>query len=91
MSVGRRAAAAAILVIGLTAAPASASTASQTGADPSPFVSDEDMPALYTPPADIPSVPGSIIRSEPMSYHSDPLHVTQLPGTATRVMYTSRD
>ncbi|KRE37946.1 hypothetical protein ASG73_10125 [Janibacter sp. Soil728] len=91
MSVGRRAAAAAILVIGLTAAPASASTASQTGADPSAFVSDDEMPAFYTPPEQIPGERGAIIRSEPMTYYGDALHVSELPGTATRMMYTSRD
>lgn len=55
-----------------------------------PTTSDDEMPAFYTPPASFPGRPGELIRSEPMDYHYDPLHVTQLPGTASRMMYTSR-
>lgn len=49
------------------------------------------MPAFYTPPAEIPAQEGTVVRSEPMTYYQDPLHLTELPGTATRMMYTSSD
>lgn len=78
-----------------TAVIASSSAVVMTPADATPVVASiagqDVMPAFYTPPASIPSERGAIIRSEPMEYHQDPLHVTQLPGTATRIMYASRD
>lgn len=56
-----------------------------------PQTSADEMPAFYNPPETLPREAGTVIRSEPMPYHQDPLHITQLPGTATRMMYTSSD
>ncbi|WP_228918773.1 lipase family protein [Streptomyces sp. DH20] len=51
------------------------------------------IPAFYTPPAELPSGNGKLIRHEPLSLGlSLPgLDGRRLPGTATRLMYTSTD
>lgn len=48
-------------------------------------------PAFYEPPAQIPSTPGTIIRSEPANFLLDPLNLSSSLVTATRVMYSSTD
>ncbi len=50
-------------------------------------------PAFYTPPAELPAGHGKLIRHEPLSLGlSLPgLDGRRLPGTATRLMYTSTD
>ncbi|MFJ9860061.1 lipase family protein [Streptomyces albogriseolus] len=51
------------------------------------------IPAFYTPPAELPPGNGKLIRHEPLSLGlSLPgLDGRRLPGTATRLMYTSTD
>ncbi|MEV6358624.1 lipase family protein [Streptomyces hydrogenans] len=71
----------------LASAPASA-------ADTEPVVSrGVTIPAFYTPPTELPSTDGALIRTEPMSLGlSIPgLDGRPLPGTATRLMYKSTD
>jgi pimeloyl-ACP methyl ester carboxylesterase len=47
--------------------------------------------AFYTPPAQLPSQPGSIVKTEPMPVFATlPGGAGQWPVTAQRVMYTSR-
>ncbi|MEU7718142.1 lipase family protein [Streptomyces tibetensis] len=71
-----------------------AGTADATVTDTAPVVSrGVDIPAFYTPPAQLPAANGALIRQEPL-----PLGVSlpgldgrPLPGTATRLMYKSTD
>ena len=50
------------------------------------------IPDFYTPPANLPSANGSLIRSEPLPLAlSLPGLGSTLPGTATRIMYKSTD
>lgn len=50
------------------------------------------IPAFYTPPANLPSANGALIRSEPLPLAlSLPGLDGPLPGTATRLMYKSTD
>lgn len=46
--------------------------------------------AFYTPPAQLPSEPGSVIKTEPMTVFAAPPSVTGWPVRAQYVMYTSR-
>ncbi|MBE7323566.1 alpha/beta fold hydrolase [Nocardioides sp. Y6] len=49
---------------------------------------------FYTPPTDLPATDGTVVRSEPMKLGiSFPLlgRQTRLPGTATRILYTTTD
>jgi pimeloyl-ACP methyl ester carboxylesterase len=48
-------------------------------------------PAFYEPPASVPSTPGTVIRTEPATFFLDPLGLSDLSLTATRVMYASKD
>ncbi|MFF7445738.1 MULTISPECIES: lipase family protein [unclassified Streptomyces] len=71
----------------LAGAPASA-------ADAPPVVSrGVTIPAFYTPPAELPSTNGALVRTEPMKLGlSIPgLDGRPMPGTATRLMYKSTD
>ncbi|WP_405663413.1 alpha/beta fold hydrolase [Streptomyces sp. NBC_00079] len=50
------------------------------------------IPEFYTPPADLPSADGALVRSEPLPLAlSLPGIDGPLPGTATRLMYKSTD
>ncbi|WP_411116610.1 lipase family protein [Streptomyces sp. 058-1L] len=72
---------------GLSTAPASA-------AAPEPVVSrGVTIPAFYTPPTQLPSSNGALIRTEPLPLGlSIPgLDGRPMPGTATRLMYKSTD
>ncbi|MEV7108724.1 lipase family protein [Streptomyces atroolivaceus] len=90
-AVGRRlltgAVAAGTLCAGLSAVPAAAAPAN-------PVVSrGVTIPAFYTPPAELPSGNGALIRNEPLPLGlSIPgLDGRPMPGTATRLMYKSTD
>lgn len=48
-------------------------------------------PDFYEAPAEIPSTPGTIIRTEPATFLLDPLGLSSSVVTATRVMYSSTD
>ncbi|NEA95814.1 triacylglycerol lipase [Actinospica acidiphila] len=51
------------------------------------------IPAFYTPPTELPSGNGTLIRHEPLrlGLSLPGLNGRRLPGTATRLMYTSTD
>ncbi|MBM7090965.1 triacylglycerol lipase [Streptomyces sp. S12] len=51
------------------------------------------IPAFYTPPAELPAGNGALIRHEPLrlGLSLPGLDGRRLPGTATRLMYTSTD
>ncbi len=50
------------------------------------------IPAFYTPPATLPAANGALIRTEPLPLAlSLPGINSQLPGSATRIMYKSTD
>ncbi|MGW0078060.1 lipase family protein [Streptomyces cellulosae] len=69
-----------------------ASTSPAAAADP--VVSrGVTIPAFYTPPAELPSGNGKLIRHEPLrlGLSLPGLNGRRLPGTATRLMYTSTD
>ncbi|MET9335053.1 lipase family protein [Streptomyces cellulosae] len=69
-----------------------ASASPATAADP--VVSrGVTIPAFYTPPAELPSGNGKLIRHEPLrlGLSLPGLNGRRLPGTATRLMYTSTD
>lgn len=71
-----------------------ATTADATATDTEPVVSrGVSIPAFYTPPAQLPTTNGALIRREPLSLGlSLPgLDGRPLPGTATRLMYKSTD
>lgn len=86
-----------IVALGLTAAiaaPASAgpdSVPGTSGATTVTGTAEPARPAFYEPPAAIPGTPGTIIRSEPATQFIDPLGLSGLNLSATRVMYASRD
>jgi dienelactone hydrolase len=72
----------------------SATTADATAADTEPVVSrGVDIPAFYTPPAQLPAANGALIRHEPLplGLSLPGLDGRPLPGTATRLMYKSTD
>lgn len=86
-----------IAVLGLTgalASPASAgpeSVPGTAGATTVTSTAEPARPAFYQPPATIPGTPGTIIRSEPATEFIDPLGLSNLSVSATRVMYASKD
>jgi len=93
----RRTAATAVLAVTLLAiAPAIASadehaipgTAGASTLSDSP---EPARPAFYEPPAQIPSTPGTIIRTEKADNVLDPLDASSLTFDARRVMYSSKD
>lgn len=51
------------------------------------------IPAFYTPPAELPAANGALVRHEPLrlGLSLPGLDGRRLPGTATRLMYTSTD
>ncbi|MEU2132460.1 lipase family protein [Streptomyces sp. NPDC018352] len=72
---------------GLSAVPATAVTTD-------PVVSrGVTIPAFYTPPAQLPSANGALIRTEalPLGLRIPGLDGRPMPGTATRLMYKSTD
>lgn len=86
-----------IVALGLTAtftAPAAAgpdSVPGTAGATTVTGTSEPARPAFYEPPASIPASPGTIIRTEPATQFIDPLGLSNLNVSATRVMYASKD
>jgi hypothetical protein len=49
-----------------------------------------DQDPFYTPPAQLPATPGTIIRSRPATFTVDPLAKTAVPGVrSTQVLYRS--
>ncbi len=52
---------------------------------------EPERPDFYEPPEQIPSTPGTIIRTEPATFLLDPLGLSSNVVTATRVMYSSTD
>ncbi|CAL9342712.1 lipase family protein [Streptomyces sp. Tu 3180] len=76
-----------------------ATTACMCATAPSAAASDPvvsrgvTVPAFYTPPAELPSADGALIRHEPLrlGLSLPGLDGRPLPGTATRLMYTSTD
>lgn len=52
---------------------------------------EPERPAFYEPPENIPSEPGTIIRSEKAPLLLDPFDLSSKVVTATRVMYSSTD
>jgi dienelactone hydrolase len=75
------------VVVTLTAAPAQA-------ADDPPEVSRRvTIPSFYDPPGTLPSRDGTLVRSEPLRLGAGLTlpGVGSLPGTATRLMYTTTD
>ncbi|MFF6913744.1 lipase family protein [Streptomyces sp. NPDC012466] len=84
------AAIAAVACVGVGATPAGAAT----GTDTEPVVSrGVTIPAFYTPPAQLPTANGALIRQEPLplGLSLPGLDGRPLPGTATRLMYKSTD
>jgi len=47
--------------------------------------------AFYDPPADVPALPGTVIRTEDAKFYLDPFRLIRAPAHVERVMYTSRD
>ncbi|MEO7268357.1 MAG: lipase family protein [Knoellia sp.] len=86
-----------LATLGLTAAvaaPASAGPDSVPGTAGATTVTNTPEPArraFYEPPAVIAGTPGTIIRSEPATEFIDPLGLSSLTVSATRVMYASKD
>ncbi|MFJ3620437.1 lipase family protein [Streptomyces iakyrus] len=71
-----------------------ATTADATTTDTEPVVSrGVSIPAFYTPPTQLPSANGALIRHEPLplGLSLPGLDGRPLPGTATRLMYKSTD
>ncbi|MFC8226463.1 lipase family protein [Streptomyces sp. NPDC057287] len=65
-----------------------------TAAAPEPVVSrGVTIPAFYTPPSELPSTNGALIRTEalPLGLGIPGLDGRPMPGTATRLMYKSTD
>jgi pimeloyl-ACP methyl ester carboxylesterase len=46
---------------------------------------------FYAAPASVDGPPGSVLRSEPMTFYLDPLRAVRSTAAATRVMYATRD
>ncbi|MFD5800115.1 lipase family protein [Streptomyces sp. NPDC127020] len=84
----------AALALGAQAVPAAAAgTAGGTANGPASEVSrGVEIPAFYTPPAELPAADGTLIRSEhlPLALSLPGLD-GPLPGRATRLMYKSTD
>ncbi len=72
----RAAAAAAIVLAGMTISPATAAT-------------EPPRPAFYEAPATLPAGNGTVIRSEALSYLLDPAQANQVAFNSQRVLYTS--
>ncbi|MFW5469360.1 lipase family protein [Knoellia sp. CPCC 206435] len=75
-------------------APASADPDSVPGTAGATTVSgtpEPVRPAFYEPPATLPATPGTIVRTEPATLFLDPLGLSDLGLSATRVMYSSKD
>ncbi|MFF5422416.1 lipase family protein, partial [Streptomyces misionensis] len=78
---------------GLSAVPATAAVPAGA-ATTDPVVSrGVTIPAFYTPPAQLPSANGSLVRTEPLplGLRIPGLDGRPMPGTATRLMYKSTD
>ncbi|MFC7491539.1 MULTISPECIES: lipase family protein [unclassified Knoellia] len=85
---------AALGLLAAVAAPASAGPDSVPGTAGATTVTDTPeppRPAFYEPPASIPATPGAILRTEPATQFIDPLGLSDLNVSATRVMYASKD
>ncbi|MFF3533153.1 lipase family protein [Streptomyces sp. NPDC002466] len=78
---------------GLSAVPATAAVPAGA-ATTDPVVSrGVTIPAFYTPPAQLPSANGALVRTEPLplGLRIPGLDGRPMPGTATRLMYKSTD
>ncbi|KGN30426.1 Secretory lipase [Knoellia sinensis KCTC 19936] len=86
-----------IVALGLTAAiaaPASAgpdNVPGTAGATTVTGVAEPARPAFYEPPANLPVASGAVIRTEPATQFLDPLGLSSLSVSATRMMYASKD
>jgi len=52
---------------------------------------ENDVTSFYQPPSTLPAGNGVIVKSAPMAYYTDILRWGRLPGTTTRILYTSTD
>lgn len=66
-------------------------TPGTAGAETLTGTPEPERPAFYEPPENIPSEPGTIIRSEKAPLLLDPFDLSSSVVTATRVMYSSTD
>jgi len=85
---------AALGLVAAVTAPASAGPDSVPGTAGATTVTgapEPARPAFYEPPAVVPATPGAVIRTEPATFFLDPLGLSGLGLTATRVMYASKD
>ena len=93
----KRSAAAGLLSLAIALPLGGAATASPAdipgtaGASTLTDTPEAERPAFYEPPEQIPSTPGTIIRTEPANFLLDPLGLSSSLVTATRVMYSSTD
>ncbi|WEV79678.1 lipase [Janibacter cremeus] len=93
----RRSAAAAALAVAIALPLAGTAGASPhdvpgtAGASTLTDTPEPERPEFYEPPAQIPSTPGTVIRTEPAPFLLDPLGLSSSVVTATRVMYSSTD
>ncbi|WP_338748338.1 lipase family protein [Janibacter alittae] len=96
-SLAKRSAAAATLAIAITVPLAGTAQAGPgdvpgtAGASTLTDTPEPGRPDFYEPPAQIPSTPGTVIRTEPASFLLDPLGLSSRVVTATRMMYSSTD
>lgn len=47
--------------------------------------------AFYDPPAEVPTTPGTVIRTERARFYVDPLRLIPAPATVERIMFSSRN
>ncbi|MGN6161895.1 MAG: lipase family protein [Marmoricola sp.] len=47
--------------------------------------------AFYEPPAEIPSVPGTLLREEPSTFYLDPFRLIAAPARVRRIMFSTTD
>ena len=52
---------------------------------------ENDVTSFYQPPSTLPAGNGVIVKSAPMAYYTDISRWGRLPGTTTRILYTSTD
>ncbi len=87
----RTTAAVLVLLGGVAGAATPASAAPDAMASPANASSTAVGGGFYDPPATVAGSPGTVIRSEPMTFYLDPLRLVPSTARATRVMYVSRD
>ncbi|WP_242652863.1 lipase family protein [Intrasporangium flavum] len=87
----RTTAAVLVLLGGVTGGAAPASAAPDATPPPPSASSTAVGGGFYDPPATVTGSPGTVIRSEAMTFYLDPLRLVPSAARATRVMYVSRD